>query len=180
MKPVFGVFLELTALMILFAVVLRVVIPLPFTIVFILVAQALATVLIHCPAHYLVGRFLGISFRTIKLGPSTLSRVLPPSMRRVGHILVVPSLYVDARSKRTAAPDRLRAMYMAGIVGSVGAGIMFALLVSLTGSFLASLLTWLFALGYLVSDLILSPRSGDLLRAKAAMAPERGPASRHV
>lgn len=180
MKPAYGVFLELAALVILLVGVLRVVIPFPFSIMFVLVAQALATILIHCPAHYVVGRILGINFSKIRLGQSTLSRALPPAMRRIGPILVVPSLSVDAQSKRTAAPERLHAMYMAGIVGSVGAAIMFALFVSLTGSFFASLLSWLFALGYLVSDLILSPRSGDLLRAKVARAPERSPAARHA
>ncbi len=180
MKPSYGVILELAALIILLAGVLRVVIPFPFSIVLLLVAQALATVLIHCPAHYVVGRILGIGFSKISLGRSTSTKALPPSMRRVAPILIVFTLSVDARSKRTAAPRRLRAMYLAGVTGSVGAAIMFALTISLTGGYLASLLTWLFALGYLLSDLILSPLSGDLMRARAAMARVRSPASRLV
>ncbi len=176
MKPGQGVTLELAALIILVAGVLRVVIPFPFSVLALLVAQALATILIHCPAHYVVGRVLGIKFGKIRLARSTLSRALPHSIMPAGRILVVPSLSVDVSSKKTAAPAKLSAMYLAGIVGSVGAAIVFALLVTLTASLLASLLTWLFALGYLVSDLILSPQSGDLLRAKAAKAPMQSPA----
>ncbi|MDV3244968.1 MAG: hypothetical protein LYZ66_07355, partial [Nitrososphaerales archaeon] len=84
MKPGYGVILELAALIILLDGVLRAVIPFPLSILFFLVAQVLVTILIHCPAHYVVGRVLGISFSKIRLGRSTLGRALPPSMRRVG------------------------------------------------------------------------------------------------
>jgi hypothetical protein len=169
MRPALGVTLELIALaMAVFAA--RVLADwYPFSILILLVAQALATVLIHCPAHYIVGRALGISFRSIRLGRTSVSRVLPASLKRIGSLLVVFTLSVDPVSKKLASPMKLRAMYLAGVTGSVGSAVTFAFAVSQTGNYVAGAVLWVFAIAYLASDVLFSPRAGDLMRARAAM-----------
>lgn len=171
MRPIFGILLELAALTVLLAVASMLANLWPLSILVLLLAQLLTTILIHCPAHYMVGRALGIRFRGIKLGRSTAFAALPSSLKRIGTFLVVFTLTVDRASKRTVAPSRLRAMYLAGVAGSVGGAFVFALVVSLTVNYPAAAATWLLALAYLASDVRFSPAAGDLMRARAAVTP---------
>jgi len=161
--------LELAALAALMVAVFQVRVWYPLSVLILVVTQALATLLVHCPAHYLVGSILGIKFSRMTLGRSTLVRALPPSIRGLGSVLLVFSLSVDKESRRTASLASLRVMYLSGVVGSIGTAFAFALLVTLSGGVLATFLSWLFAAAYLLSDMVLSPRSGDLMRARAVV-----------
>ncbi len=169
MRPVFGVALELVGLAVVVSVAWVSANWYPFSILVLLLAQALTTILIHCPAHYIVGRALGIRFKAIRLGRTSASRVLPASLKRIGSLLVVFTLSVDPDSKKRASPMSLRAMYLAGVVGSVGSAITFAYAVSQAGDLATGTVTWVFAIAYLASDVLFSPRAGDLMRARAAM-----------
>lgn len=168
MRPIGGVIAELAGLVLVLDALLHVIPSSQFYPLIVLIVQALTTVLVHCPAHYFVGRSLGIRFSGMKLARSTLVKALPPSIKSIGSLLIVPSLAIDKESRRTASPRRMRAMYLAGVSGSVGAAITLAILVSFGGSYVAASAAWLFSLGYLISDVALSPRSGDLMRARAA------------
>ena len=139
--------------------------------VLLLVLQAATTFLIHCPAHYLVGGVLGIRFNRISLGPSTITNALPPSLRGLGRVVPVFRLSVNKETSRAASPGRLKAMYLSGVTASAGSSAVIAVAVTLTGTVLASTLTWSFALLYLFSDVFLSPKGGDVMRAR--MASER-------
>jgi hypothetical protein len=141
----------------------------PLSVLILLLAQATTTILIHCPAHYIVGRAVGIRFRAMRLGRTTAVRLLPKSMKRLGSLIVVFTLAVEPASKRGSAPSRLRAMYLAGVTASVGSAVTLAYVASLGGNLLAGAVTWTFALAYLASDVFFSPRAGDLMRARAAM-----------
>lgn len=175
MRALFGVVSELTALALVLCVASFSTEWYPFSILVLLLAQALTTILVHCPAHYVVGRALGIRFAGIRLGRSTASRTLPASLNRVGSLLPVFTLSVDPGSKKSASPARLRIMFLAGATGSVGGALTFAFAVSAAGQLAAGMVAWVFALAYLASDAILSPRAGDLMRARAAVSGSKGP-----
>jgi hypothetical protein len=170
MRALLGVVLELAALAIVLYAASALANWYPFSVLALLLAQALTTVLVHCPAHYIVGRLLGIRFSGIRLGRSTAARALPASLRQVGSLLVVFTLGVDPESKKNAAASKLRAMFMAGVTGSVASAVTFAYWVSLAGYYTAGIVTWVFALAYLASDIVFSPKVGDLMRARAAMS----------
>ena len=76
MRPLTGIVLEVLALSVFLALAPLAPRGLPFAL-YIVLAQLVATYLIHCPAHYLVGNATGISFRSIRFGRTTLARVLP-------------------------------------------------------------------------------------------------------
>lgn len=168
MRPLFGVVLELVAL---FSVLLAgsaLAGWYPLSILVLLLAQVLTTVLVHCPAHYFVGRALGIRFSRMRLGHTTISRALPPSLRRIGSLLIVFTLSLDRESKKHSSPRRLRAMFLAGVTASVGSAVTFAYAVSLTGNLVTGVVSWAFAIVYLASDVLLSPKAGDMMRARRA------------
>jgi len=169
MRPLLGVLLELVALAILLRIASSNASSDPSSVLGLLIAQALTTVLIHSPSHYLIGRALGIRFSKISLGRSTATKALPSSLKRASRFLFVPTLSVDRESRRTAPPRRMKAMFLAGISASAGSAIAFALAVSAMGNYLAALVTWPFALAYLASNLRFSPLIGDLMRARAAV-----------
>ena len=164
----FGVVLELVALTVVISAAWLLANWYPLSILVLLLAQALITILIHCPAHYVVGRALGIRFSAIRLGHTSVSRVLPASLKRIGSLLAVFTLSVDSVSKK-ASPMRLRATYLAGVTGSVGSAVTFAFAVSQSGNYIVGPITWVFAIAYLASDVLFSPRAGDLMRARATM-----------
>ncbi len=139
----------------------------PFYDLYILVAQFLATYLVHCPAHFIVGRLAGIRFRGIRLGRTTLARALPPSLKGVGRLLPILTLSIDKTSLTAVPKPRIKAMYYSGTVASSGSAVVIAALVTLSGSWLPSALTWALAIGYLLFDLVFSPKSGDIMRARA-------------
>jgi hypothetical protein len=170
-RPSVGIALELVGLA--FALYVAYVLSgwYPFSVAILLLVQVLTTFLIHCPAHYIVGRALGIRFRRISLGRSTADRVLPESLKRIGSLIMVLTLSVDPESRKRSRPSHLRAMFLAGVTGSVVGAVTFAYAVSLTGNLLAGLVTWAFAIAYLASDVLFSPEAGDMMRARAAMRP---------
>lgn len=137
-----------------------------FGAILLLALQAATAFLIHCPAHYVVGYSLGIRFRRVSLGSSTIADAFPPSLRTLGRLLPVLRLSVNRESMRTVSQRRLKTMYLSGVVASVGSSIIVAAAITLTGDILASVLTWSYAMFYLCSNIFLSPKAGDLMRAK--------------
>jgi hypothetical protein len=134
----------------------------------VLAAQLLATYLIHCPAHYLVGVALGIRFRSIAVGRTTLARVLPHSLAAIARAVPVLTLRVDRSSLARASKLSAAAMYAAGVVASCAVAILIAAFVTISGSALLVGSAWAVAIGYLIFDLVFSPRTGDILRARSA------------
>jgi hypothetical protein len=174
MKPAAGISLELLGL----AASLSLAPLIPAGIVFALYLVAvefLATYLVHCPAHYLTGLSLGIRFRRIRIGRTTLARGLPPSLGSLAGALSVPTLVVDRKS--LAAVSRLRAasMYASGTIASVGSAILIAAAATPSVPSPYIIPAWAFAVGYFAFDLVFSPRTGDLKRARAALAGRRAP-----
>ena len=167
MRALFGVILELAALAAVAYVASIFAGLYPLSILVLLAAQALTTVLVHCPSHYFVGRALGIKFRGMGFGRSTASRALQGPLKRVSSLLFVPTLRVDPESRKTAPPGRMRLMFLAGVSGSVASAVVFASAVSLSGYYAIGLANWVFALVYLASDVAFSPKAGDLMRARA-------------
>ena len=70
-------------------------------------------------------------------------------------------------------------MYAAGAVASMGSALLIAVAATLAEPVPYSVPAWAIALGYLLFDILFSPRSGDLMRSKRALKglspPIRGP-----
>ncbi|MBI3841335.1 MAG: hypothetical protein HY297_05235 [Thaumarchaeota archaeon] len=165
MKPVLGISLELLALAC--ALALSLVVPLgAVRYLYIIAAQFLATYLIHCPAHYVVGRALGIRFRSIRLGRTTLVKALPDRFKSLGRLFPILTLSTERSSLARASRLRAGAMFSSGTVASSGSAVVIAAAVSPYGDVVATLLASAFAAGYLTFDIVFSPRLGDLMRAR--------------
>jgi hypothetical protein len=169
LKPSMGVSAELLALAA--VLLLTVVVPsgLPYYLYF-LVAQLSATYLIHCPAHYFVGRAVGIRFSSIRLGRTTLAKALPPGLAPFVRRLPILTLSTDKSSLVGLPRGRISAMYASGTVASAGSAVVLAGAVSLSGPLVLVGLSWLVAIGYFLFDVVFSPKSGDLMRARAVRA----------
>ena len=131
--------------------------------------ELLATYLVHCPAHYLVGMAVGIRFRSIALGRTALAEALPASLSGLARRLPVPTLKTDKRSLARASNLKAWAMYASGTVASVGAAITVALFASWIEPVAYAFPAWAVAAAYLIFDAVFSPRSGDLMRARRAL-----------
>ncbi|HEY6283961.1 MAG TPA: hypothetical protein VIW22_08570, partial [Nitrososphaerales archaeon] len=118
--------------------------------IYVLVAQGAGTYLVHCPAHYIVGRILGISFRTIRIGRTTLARVLPPRLSSLARLVPILTLSTDKASLAKASKGRAAAMYASGTVASVSSAFVIAGVATTTEAFLPAVIAWLFAIGYLM------------------------------
>jgi hypothetical protein len=168
MKAATGVSLELAALVCVLGVS-----PLvpsgAVYVLYVLVAEFLATYLVHCPSHYIVGRVCDIKFTRIHIGQTALVRSLPPMLEGLGRLLRTPTLSTDKVSLASASKSKRKAMYLSGTVASSGSALLVAAVVTYSGSLVAAGLAWLLAVGYLLFDAVFSPRSGDLMRARATM-----------
>ncbi len=165
LRPIIGISLELAALSGFLA---------PWYLVpggilqvlYLLAAQSLATYLIHCPAHYLVGRSLGIRFRKLRVGKTTLARALPDRFASLARHLPILTLSADKASLGRSSATRARTMYLSGVVASCASAVVLAVSVTFSGDLVLAAVAWAFALGYLVFDAVFSPKSGDVARAR--------------
>jgi hypothetical protein len=140
-------------------------------ILYVVVAEFLSTYLIHCPAHYIVGLALGIRFARVKLGRTTLARALPSRFSSLARVFPVITLTTDRSSLAKASSSRIALMYASGTVASVGAAFAVAAAVTPGASVALILVSWTVAFLYFFFDLVFSPRTGDLMRARAALRP---------
>jgi hypothetical protein len=166
LRPAFGVVLELIAAVAVLVLALEYGPGYPFSILASLVVQFLLTFLLHCPAHYIIGRSLGIRFIGMRLGRTSLSRNLPSSAKRLSSLLVVFTLRADTDSLRRASPRRVKTMFLSGVVASTATAFVYAFYVALRADTIAAFVTALFALVYLLFNAVFSPRSGDVMRAR--------------
>jgi hypothetical protein len=170
MRPVFGVSIEILVL----AALLSLGSFLPPGLLFglyVVVAELAAAYLIHCPAHYFVGTILGVRFRSIRLGYTTLARSLPVRIRGVTRFLPLPTLSTDRSSLGSLSGRRAAAMYASGVAASVSSAIIVAAVATYSEPPLYAGLAWAVALLYLASDIVFSPKSGDLRKALDALGP---------
>ncbi|MDG6918132.1 MAG: hypothetical protein JRN62_01635 [Nitrososphaerota archaeon] len=178
MRPFPGVVAEVVALSVVLASARAVPAGPPFA-VYIIVAQLLSTYLIHCPAHYLLGNFAGIRFGEIRFRRTSLARAFPTKARRFVGLLPTLSLSTEKPSMAQASRRGIAAMYAAGAVASMGSALLIAVAATLAEPVPYSVPAWAIALGYLLFDILFSPRSGDLMRSKRALKglspPIRGP-----
>lgn len=137
-------------------------------VVYVLAAEFLATYLIHCPAHYVVGRLGGIRFSRIRFGKTALVKLLPSRISWLGRLLPTPTLSVDRPSLMAASGPAVQAMYFSGTVASSASAVVIAIAVSYSGSFPAAVAAWVLAVGYILFDAVFSPRGGDVKRARVA------------
>jgi hypothetical protein len=173
-KPAVGISLEVVALGLALAVSLFV----PhgaFFALYVIAAQLLSTYLVHCPAHYVTGMLLGVRFRTMRLGKTTLVRVLPSRLSSAAHLVPIITLETDKESLARLDRTKVAAMYASGTVASVSSAVAVATTASFSEPLLYSAAAWVVALGYLLFDLLYSPKSGDLYRAKRALQASPGP-----
>ena len=169
MRPVLGVLIEFTALAAIVSTGILIPGGLPY-LLYVAVAELIATYLIHCPAHYVVGRVLGIRFVSMGLGMTTLAKALPPQLSRFARLLPILTLKTDKVSLSRAGKGKASAMYASGTVASVLSAFLVAAWITPGASLNLLIVAWVIALGYLAFDLVFSPRSGDLMRARKAMA----------
>ncbi|HKT22355.1 MAG TPA: hypothetical protein VJR06_07100 [Nitrososphaerales archaeon] len=136
---------------------------------YLLLAEALSTYLTHCPAHYFVGKVLGISFSSISIGKTSLARVLPA--RLAGSLRRLPVLTLATKKASLASVSRRRvaAMYASGTAASTGSAFVIAAAATAAEPWPYSGIAWAVALAYLAFDLVFSPRSGDIFRARRAL-----------
>jgi hypothetical protein len=97
LRPLVGILLESAALVLTLSISPAIG-PGLERLLYLLVAQLLTTYLIHCPAHYAVGTLVGIRFRSIRLGRTTMVRALPSPLRRLSWLLPVPTLATEKDS----------------------------------------------------------------------------------
>jgi hypothetical protein len=173
LKPSFGVLIELAALGVCLSIGWAVPSG-PLTAVYVLALESVATYLVHCPAHYVVGRFLGIRFRSIRMGHSSIAGSLPESLKGSSRLLVVPTLSVQKGSLSSISGNRASAMYASGTIASVVSPFIIAGWAALSLPTLYSLPGWAFAVGYLVLDAIFSPKTGDFSRARRSRSSAGG------
>jgi len=138
--------------------------------VYVLIAQLMATYLVHCPAHFVVGTAVGVRFRELRLGRTTLARALPNRLKGVASLLPVLTLVTDRGSLVRVSRRGLAAMYASGTVASTASAFAIAAACTLAERPNYYLLTWAVALAYLAFDVVFSPKSGDLKRARAVLA----------
>ncbi len=136
---------------------------------YLVLAQLMATYLVHCPAHFVVGAAVGVRFRGLRLGRTTLARALPAELKGFARLLPVLSLSIDRESSVRASRLRFAAMYVSGTVASVGSAVAIAAGSTLAGQHYP-LLAWAVAVAYLGFDVLFSPKSGDLKRARTALS----------
>ncbi|MDG6938247.1 MAG: hypothetical protein JRN42_06890 [Nitrososphaerota archaeon] len=172
MKPLPGIVAEIFALAVLLAAS-RAVPAGPYFGLYVVLAQLLSTFLIHCPAHYVVGAAGGIRFRELRFGRTSLARVLPASLGKVASLIPILTLSTEKRTLSQATRRSAAAMFAAGVVASVGSPLLIAAAATLAEPFVYSAFAWVVALGYLLFDVVFSPRSGDLMRAAEALKPPR-------
>ena len=168
MNPLEGVAAELVALACVFA-------PAPFVPagavfgVYVVVAELLATYLIHCPAHFAVGSVLGVKFKSITMGRTTLASALPSKLSGIVKPIPIMTLVTRRDSLSMISAERVAAMYVSGTAASVASALIIALWATPMVSASFSVLAWAVATGYLLFDLVFSPRSGDIARALRAL-----------
>jgi hypothetical protein len=143
--------------------------PGPFLWLYIILVELASTFLIHCPAHYLVGSVLGIRFTSIGLGRTTLAKVLPRALSQVTKLIPILTLSTDKASLSGVSRRRRACMYASGTVASAGSALVIATFASLVEPFTYEFLALLSALAYLAFDIVFSPKSGDLMRARKAL-----------
>jgi hypothetical protein len=170
LRPVLGVAIELLALIGSLALAPLVPRGLAYGL-YVIVVILLATFLLHCPAHYIVGVLLGIRFVEMRLSRTTLVRALPPRVKPFAKPLRVFTLRVDRASVGKVSRRRAACMYASGTVVSVLSALVLAAVATWSEPELYAAGAWAVALAYLLSDLVLSPQSGDLKRAKLALGP---------
>ncbi len=173
MRPAFGVLAEACALacfLFLSTVVPRGV---PFGI-YVVAAELVATYLIHCPAHYLVGFAVGLRFRKLSLGKTTLAKVIPARFSTIANLIPILTLSTDKGSRAGVSKGRLAAMYASGTIASASSAVVIAAVATQSEPLAYSALAWAVALFYLMFDIVFSPKSGDLSRARAVLASNKG------
>ena len=141
---------------------------LPFAL-YVILAQLAGTYLVHCPAHYIVGGVVGIRFRKIHFGRTTLARVLPVRFAGLARLVPILTLSTDKASLAKASSGRAAAMYASGTVASVSSAFVIAGAATTTEALFPAAVAWLVAIGYLAFDVVFSPRSGDIMRARTAL-----------
>src|SRR5262249_28200189 len=162
-----GIALEIGSLVLVLASL--VFIPLGKFPLYVIVVQFLSTYLLHCPGHYIVGRVLGMEFIDIGFGRSTLANALPGRLGKAAGLIPILTLKSD-RLSVASKPRRSRfAMYASGTIFSIGSAFSLAIVFTYYGNWMAAIIAWIFALGYLAFDAAFSPRSGDLMRARRSL-----------
>jgi hypothetical protein len=142
--------------------------------VYLIVTLLLATYLIHCPAHYIVGTLARIRFKEMRLGRTTIARVLPKPLASYAKLLPVLILVADRDSVARVSRARGASMYASGALASVSSALVIAAAATLVEPALYAVLAWVVALAYLLFDVAFSPKSGDLMRARRVLrAPPR-------
>jgi hypothetical protein len=168
MRPVLGVLVEVAVLSSIMGGLLLIPSGLPFAL-YVIISELAATYLVHCPAHYIVGWVVGIRFRRIRLGRTTLARVLPARYAGLARLIPILTLSTDKVSLAKASKGRAATMYAAGTVASVSSAFIIAGVATTTEAFLPAAIAWLVAIGYLMFDVVFSPKSGDIMKARAAL-----------
>ena len=168
MRPATGVAIELGVL----AVYLLSSLAIPAGLVFgiyTVVGELLGTYLIHVPAHYIVGSVLGIRFTKIRVGRTTLAKALPKSLSRPAGLIPILTLTTDKTTLPNLSKRRISYMFASGTVASTASALIIAAAASIAEPPSYAALAWMVALAYLAFDIVFSPKSGDLMRARAAL-----------
>ena len=172
MKPLPGIIAEVFVLAVLLTGSRAVPAGLYFGLYVVLV-QLLSPLLIHCPAHYVVGTAGGIKFRELRFGRTSLVRVLPANLRKIASLIPILTLATEKHTVSKATPRKAAAMFAAGAVASAGSPLLIAAVATLAEPFVYSAFAWVVAIGYLLFDVVFSPRGGDLMRAAEVLKPSR-------
>ncbi len=140
--------------------------PLIPTVLVLVAGQGILLYSVHCLSHYVVGRLLGIRFRSLLVARSALKKSSSRIIRIIGQNAVTPILIIDRTSLAKATPLRRKAMFYAGVTGSITVPFLVAAYAASTGDPVSTGATLLVAMGYLTFNFFYSPRTGDVYRAR--------------
>ncbi len=136
------------------------------TVLALVTAQGILLYSVHCLSHYVVGRLLGIRFRSLLVARSALKKSSSRVIRMIGRNAITPILIIDRTSLAKATPLRRMAMFYAGVTGSTTVPFLVAIYAAFTGDSVSTGATLLVALGYLTFNFFYSPRTGDIYRVR--------------
>jgi hypothetical protein len=120
----------------------------------------------HCITHFIIGRLVGIRFRNYFLGQTHLVKVLPPRLRPLLARMPVLGIRVEKTSLEAARPRARYAMFASGAMASMLLPFLVPLYLLLVGETSAAGILLVISLANLLFTAALSPRVGDLYKAR--------------
>jgi len=140
--------------------------PFPLQILVILVAWFCFWYFSHCFAHYVVGKAMGIKFKHYFVGKSSITKLNSP-LNPIFKFFPVLGIKVDHETLKELSKNKKFVFYSSGALASMLTPTICLIPAWQMGKLIFGLML-LLTIGNVLLTLILSPRVGDLYRARKA------------